>query len=302
MAFYSRFFSNDIGIDLGTANTLLYVKGEGIVLNEPSIVARHIASKKAIAVGTEAKEMEEPPAHFHYYHYVSVGHSESVRDRFLRDRERSSREVGEIAAEVKAREPVSGLDVESYAEGVWKMRRAREWGGLVLYCHPYWAWSLNLDEAAREQTFQDWEFDAVEALSRADASSVMPNRWAAEWAAGRRLPAVGVSDLHDWGPGSRFRHCTYVMAESLSKEGVFDAVLANRCLAYEDTGTPRFVGPLKLVDFAEFYFLRILPLKRRIMSLEAALAFSSLRGVPCSPSVLESVDSALEDLETALWA
>jgi len=58
MAFLSRFFSNDIGMDLGTANTLIYVKGEGIVLNEPSIVARHIATKKVIAVGTEAKEME----------------------------------------------------------------------------------------------------------------------------------------------------------------------------------------------------------------------------------------------------
>jgi len=58
MAFFSRFFSNDIGIDLGTANTLIYVKGEGIVLNEPSIVARYIGSRKVIAVGTEAKEME----------------------------------------------------------------------------------------------------------------------------------------------------------------------------------------------------------------------------------------------------
>ncbi|MFH1568281.1 MAG: rod shape-determining protein [Gemmatimonadota bacterium] len=58
MAFLSRYFSNDIGIDLGTANTLIYVKGEGIVLNEPSIVARHIATKKVIAVGGEAKEME----------------------------------------------------------------------------------------------------------------------------------------------------------------------------------------------------------------------------------------------------
>ncbi len=57
MAFLSRFFSNDIGIDLGTANTLIYVKGEGIVLNEPTIVARHIMTKKVIAVGTEAKEM-----------------------------------------------------------------------------------------------------------------------------------------------------------------------------------------------------------------------------------------------------
>ncbi len=54
---WSRFFSNDVGIDLGTANTLVYVKGEGIVLNEPSIVAREIATKKVIAVGKEAKEM-----------------------------------------------------------------------------------------------------------------------------------------------------------------------------------------------------------------------------------------------------
>ena len=57
MSFFSRFFSNDIGIDLGTANTLVFVKGEGIVLNEPSIVAREFPSKKVIAVGTEAKEM-----------------------------------------------------------------------------------------------------------------------------------------------------------------------------------------------------------------------------------------------------
>lgn len=54
---WSRLFSNDVGIDLGTANTLVYVKGEGIVLNEPSIVAREIATKKVIAVGREAKEM-----------------------------------------------------------------------------------------------------------------------------------------------------------------------------------------------------------------------------------------------------
>ncbi len=57
MGFLSWFLSNDIGIDLGTANTLIYVKGEGIVLNAPSIVARSIMTKKVIAVGGEAKEM-----------------------------------------------------------------------------------------------------------------------------------------------------------------------------------------------------------------------------------------------------
>jgi rod shape-determining protein MreB and related proteins len=51
------FFSNDMAIDLGTANTLVYVKGEGIVLNEPSIVAIHQADNTVLAVGKEAKAM-----------------------------------------------------------------------------------------------------------------------------------------------------------------------------------------------------------------------------------------------------
>ncbi|MVO84445.1 MULTISPECIES: rod shape-determining protein [Streptomyces] len=46
----------DIGIDLGTANTLLYVRGQGIVLNEPSVVAVKEGARTALAVGTEAKE------------------------------------------------------------------------------------------------------------------------------------------------------------------------------------------------------------------------------------------------------
>jgi len=50
-------FSRDIGIDLGTANVLIYVKGQGIVLNEPSVVALQSDTKKVLAVGREAKEM-----------------------------------------------------------------------------------------------------------------------------------------------------------------------------------------------------------------------------------------------------
>ena len=50
-------FVKDIGIDLGTANVLIYVKGEGIVLNEPSVVAIDSETKKPLAVGSEAKEM-----------------------------------------------------------------------------------------------------------------------------------------------------------------------------------------------------------------------------------------------------
>ena len=49
--------SNDIGIDLGTANTLVYVKGKGIVMREPSVVAIDSASRRVLAVGDEAKRM-----------------------------------------------------------------------------------------------------------------------------------------------------------------------------------------------------------------------------------------------------
>ncbi|MDR1818338.1 MAG: rod shape-determining protein [Puniceicoccales bacterium] len=58
--FFKRFtglFSNAIGIDLGTANTLVYLKGEGIVTREPSVVAVNKNTKKVIAVGKEAKRM-----------------------------------------------------------------------------------------------------------------------------------------------------------------------------------------------------------------------------------------------------
>lgn len=57
-------FSNDIGIDLGTANTLVYVKGRGIVINEPSIVAINQKTGAVVAVGAQAKEMlGRTPAH-----------------------------------------------------------------------------------------------------------------------------------------------------------------------------------------------------------------------------------------------
>ncbi len=50
-------FSHDVGIDLGTANTLVYVRGKGIVIREPSAVARHKKTKEILAIGSSAKKM-----------------------------------------------------------------------------------------------------------------------------------------------------------------------------------------------------------------------------------------------------
>jgi len=57
-------FSNDIGIDLGTCNTLVYVKGKGVVIKESSVVALNLKTKEILAIGDEAKKMVgKTPAH-----------------------------------------------------------------------------------------------------------------------------------------------------------------------------------------------------------------------------------------------
>ena len=50
-------FLKDLGIDLGTANTLVYVKGKGVVVNEPSVVAINKSTNEVLEVGNEAKDM-----------------------------------------------------------------------------------------------------------------------------------------------------------------------------------------------------------------------------------------------------
>lgn len=61
---WRRWLSSDIGIDLGTANTLVYVRGRGIVINEPSVVAVNQKTGQIVAVGAEAKRMVgRTPAH-----------------------------------------------------------------------------------------------------------------------------------------------------------------------------------------------------------------------------------------------
>jgi rod shape-determining protein MreB len=60
----SSVVGNDMAVDLGTANTVIYVRGQGIVLNEPSVVAVNTKDDRPLAVGTEAKRMlGRTPAH-----------------------------------------------------------------------------------------------------------------------------------------------------------------------------------------------------------------------------------------------
>jgi rod shape-determining protein MreB len=64
--FFSSFLGRDMAVDLGTANTLVYLRGRGIVLNEPSVVAVNVNDGRPLAVGLEAKRMiGRTPSHIH---------------------------------------------------------------------------------------------------------------------------------------------------------------------------------------------------------------------------------------------
>ncbi len=88
-------FSNDIGIDLGTANTLVYIKGRGIVINEPSIVAVNQKTGQVVAVGQEAKNMlgRTPP------HIVPI---QPVIDGVISDFEITSELLGYLITKAQA--------------------------------------------------------------------------------------------------------------------------------------------------------------------------------------------------------
>lgn len=91
-------FSNDIGIDLGTANTLVYVKGRGIVINEPSIVAMNQKTGHVVAVGAEAREMlGRTPAHI-----VAV---QPVVDGVISDFEVTSEMLAYLIGKAQAKAP-----------------------------------------------------------------------------------------------------------------------------------------------------------------------------------------------------
>ena len=93
-----NYFSNDLGIDLGTANTLVYVRGRGIVLSEPSIVAVNRKNGEVVAVGTEAKEMlGRTPGNIHALRPMKDGviadfdHAEKMLQHFMRKAHSTSR-------------------------------------------------------------------------------------------------------------------------------------------------------------------------------------------------------------------
>ena len=252
--------------------------------------------EREVLIGTDGVS-----PHYHHYHYVAIGHRASVRDAFIDGGETTQREVAAIAAELTARGVDPTVDLVPYAEGVWKLRKAKELGGLTLFAHPFWANPVNLDAGSIAQTFADREFDAVEAISVADDSSYMANKLLELRGDSEPVPVVGVSDSHNWQETMLCKTCTVVFAAEPARGAILDAVREGRSVACRMTDPLELVGPFRLVDYTSFYLQRILPLRRRIMSIQGNLALSRLRGGAFSQSLVDSFEKDLTALDRSIW-
>ncbi|MFT7557770.1 MAG: rod shape-determining protein MreB [Planctomycetota bacterium] len=112
-------FSNDIGIDLGTANTLVYLRGQGIIIDEPSIVAVNKRTGRIVAVGKEAKKMQgRSPEHIDVVRPLSDGVisdfevTEEMLHYLIRKAERLSRKRFKVSPRVVVGVPSGITNVE----------------------------------------------------------------------------------------------------------------------------------------------------------------------------------------------
>src|SRR5215469_3770924 len=108
--------SSDIGIDLGTANTLVYVKDQGIVLREPSVVAVQAGTNRVLAVGEEAKRMlGRTPA--------NIVATRPLKDGVIADYEQTERMLHHFISKVSTRMLLRRTVVVGIPSGVTEVER-----------------------------------------------------------------------------------------------------------------------------------------------------------------------------------
>jgi len=197
------------------------------------------------------------------------------------------------AAEVAAidRELATGLDgtyAYQYASCVWCYRKIRQFGGLGIFCHPYWVArrTYNVPEPLIAQHFADRPFDAYEVISGFALGAVESNmlqvaRYHDERLAGGPVPIVGVSDAHGCERGKLFGwYYTLVFAPSPDLGDVIDAVKACRSVAVEALPgqTPRAHGPARLVKYAQFLLREVFPRHDALCQAEGRAMHAHLSG------------------------
>lgn len=198
---------------------------------------------------------EEVHLPFHQAHILNIGGRESVNERFAGDPEAF---YDEMLRQADPGTTPPGTDPYSFRAALWAFEKIREFGGMSVFCHPYWrrpsGYELSTDFT--EALLQARPFDALELISgypvqEQDSNQLQLARY---HDLPEKPPIVGVSDAHAAEGCLLGRFYTLVLAKNNRFAAIRQGILARQSVAADQSapGPARLFGPYRLVKYFQF--------------------------------------------------
>ena len=252
-------------------------------LYDPSLIAR-----KAMAeLGCDMLVCPGEEVHLpdNAVHIINFGAGASVNKLAADDEASYMAEVEERMKTVP--EKYDAVTRFQVAASEWAFDRIREFGGVAMFCHPYWKPSHHnyIGDDAISLIMERQKFDALEVISGFELDELEDNMlslslWQEALAKGRKIPVVGVSDSHDCDVSLTGWYYTVAFAEELTFESLAEALRDGRGVAvYSPPGHfPLVVGPFRLTRFVYFLLREVYPFHDELCRVEGEIMRRALAG------------------------
>ena len=229
--------------------------------------------------GEEVHLPDNPP------HIVNFGGASSVNDLVAADETAYRAAVAEYMKSVPEKyDPATRFQV---AASEWTFDRIREYGGVAMFCHPFWRPMHHnyIGSDVIDLLLERRRFDVLEVIGgfigeNTEFNMVVVSRWQEELAKGNILPVAGISDCHTCDGVLSGWYYTIVFAEELSFPAIAAAIRANRSVAVHampDT-FPLVVGPYRLTKVVYFLLREFYPRHNELCRVEGDIMRRALAG------------------------
>jgi hypothetical protein len=240
-------------------------------------------------------------------HIINFGGSGSVNELFTQPGYRER-----LVARAKGFGPLAGgADPVLCAEAAWCFDQIRAFGGLGIFCHPWWAIA---ERYHVPQSYVDWLFDArpwdayevIGGYHRHELESnlLQVARYHDERARGRAVPIVGVSDAHGCERGELFGwYYTIVFSTSCGLADLVGSIKDLYSVAVEAVpgSQPRAHGPLRLARYAQFLMREVFPDHDALCAEEGRLMLAHVRGDADAARALGALCGRAAALYQDIW-
>lgn len=238
-------------------------------------------------------------------HIINFGGANSVNDLFNDPKYQLE------TTEIQANLPIlrDGCNPYEYASSLWVFRKIKEYGGLSIFCHPYWRnpyrnapQEFYISEGLTSQIFADRPFDAYEvlggySLTEQDSNTLQTARYHEERQKAP-LPIVGVSDAHGCYRGLFGWYNTIVFSSALTLDDIKNGIITLHSVAVEmlPNREPRVHGPMRLVSYALFLLREYFPHHDALCAKEGRQMMAWLHKDPLAQAELLKLSG-----QTGLW-